>query len=132
MVYVVFMFIARRPGMTLEDFKDHYENKHIPLVLEVLGDAAPVRHTRHYLQRNPAAAEGDDVAPPLLFVGDASAIDYDVITKVELRDEEHFQAFNAKYASSPRQKELAEDQLAFSDASKFKVLAVGSMSVTEP
>jgi hypothetical protein len=132
MVYVVFMFIARKPGMSLEAFKDHYENKHVPLVLQVLGDEAPVRHTRHYLQRNPAAAEGDGVPPPLLFFGDASTIDYDCITKVELRDEEHFQAFNVKYASSPLKKELEEDQLAFSDASKFRVLAVGSISVTEP
>lgn len=132
MVYVVFMLIARKPGTSLKAFKDHYENKHIPLVLEVLGDVAPVRHTRHYLQRNPAATEGDDVPPPLVFVGDASTIDYDCITKVELRDEEHFQAFNAKYASSPRQEELKEDQLAFSDASKFRVLAVGDISVTEP
>ncbi|XPS70833.1 hypothetical protein M3J09_003034 [Ascochyta lentis] len=56
MTYTVFMFVTRKPGMTLEAFVDHYENKHIPLILEVLGDQAPVRHTRHYVKRKPVAA----------------------------------------------------------------------------
>lgn len=132
MGYTVIMLVARRPGMSLEAFKDHYENKHVPLVLSVLGDVAPVRHTRHYLQRNPAAAEGDDVPPPLLFFGDASTIDYDCITTIELRDEAHFQAFNEKFTNTPRRNEIEEDQAAFADGSKFRILAVGSRMVTEP
>lgn len=117
--------------MSLEAFIDHYENKHVPLVLEVLADQAPVRHTRHYLKRNPAGAEGDDVPPPLVFVGDAATVDYDCITTVELRDESHFHAFNEKYANSPRKKDLEEDQAAFADGSKFRVVAVESGRTTE-
>lgn len=117
--------------MSLEAFVDHYENKHVPLVLEVLGDQAPVRHTRHYLKRIPAGLEGNDVPPPLVFFGDAATIDYDCITSVELRDEAHFQAFNEKFANSPRRKEIDEDQAAFADASKFRVVAVESPRITK-
>ncbi|KZM24476.1 uncharacterized protein EKO05_0001979 [Ascochyta rabiei] len=132
MPYTIFMFVTRKPGMTLEAFVDHYEKKHIPLVLEVLGDQAPVRHTRHYVKRNPAAAEGNDVPPPLVFFGDAATIDYDCITTVELRDEAHFQAFNEQFANSPRKKELEDDQAAFADGTRFRVVAVESPRVTEP
>lgn len=132
MVYTIFMLVTRKPGMSLEDFIDHYEKKHIPLVMEVLGDVAPVRHTRHYLKRNPAGAEGQDVPPPLLFFGDASTIDYDCISTVELRDEAHFQAFNERFANSPRRKDLEEDQEIFADGSKFRVLAMETPRVTEP
>lgn len=126
------MLITRKPGMSLEAFVDHYENKHVPLVLDVLGEIAPVSHTRYYLKRNPADAEGSDVPPPLLFFGDASTVDYDCITKIELRDEAHFNAFNEKFANTPRRTEIEEDQAAFADGSKFRVLAVESGRVTEP
>ncbi|KAF3001918.1 hypothetical protein E8E13_006565 [Curvularia kusanoi] len=131
MTYTVIMLIARKPGMSMEAFIDHYENKHVPLVLEVLGDAQPVRHTRHYLKRQPSNGDSDDVPPPLLYFGDASTIDYDCITKIELRDAAHFQAFNERFANSPRRKELDEDQEAFADGSKFRVLAVDKVSITE-
>jgi hypothetical protein len=130
MGYTIFMFVTRKPGMSLEAFVDHYENKHVPLVLEVLGDVAPVRHTRYYLKRG--AAEGNNTPPPLVFVGDAATVDYDCITTVELRDEAHFQAFNEKFATSPRRKDIEEDEAAFADRSKFKIVAVESPKITEP
>jgi hypothetical protein len=132
MTFTVFMFIARKPGMTLEAFVDHYENKHVPLVLDVLGDAAPIRHARHYLKRVPAGMDGAGVPPPLVLIGDAATVDYDCITTVELRDEAHFQAFNEKFANSPRRKELDADQEAFADGAKFRVVAVESPRITTP
>lgn len=130
MTYTVFMFITRKPGMSPEAFIDHYENKHLPLVREVFGDQAPVRHTRHYVKRAPAGPEGDGFPPPLVFAGDAATIDYDCIVKVELRDEAHYQAFNEIVANNPRKKETDEDLAAFVDRSKVRVVAVESPRIT--
>lgn len=126
------MFIGRKPGMSLAAFIDHYENKHVPLVLEILGKAAPVRHTRHYVKQNPAGAEENNGPHPLVFFGDAAAIDYDCITTVEYRDEAHFQESNEIFANSPRGAELQEDQAAFADGSKFRVVAVEDPKFTVP
>lgn len=126
----VFMFVTRKPGMSLEDFKDHYENKHVPLVLRAVGDAKPLSHSRYYLQRNPAAQGDAEVPPPLLFVGNPETVDYDCITKVELEDEAHFARFTEVFANSPLKKELEEDQAAFADGSKFKIVAVESPRIT--
>lgn len=125
------MFVPRKPGTTPEAFKQHYENKHVPLVLKALGDAKPLRHTRYYLQRNPAAQGDADVAPPLLFVGDPSTIDYDCITTIEFEDEAHFMRFNEAFQNSPMKKEIEEDEAVFADQSKFKIVAVEKPFVTK-
>jgi hypothetical protein len=127
MVYTVFMLITRKPGTTLAQFKDHYENKHVPLIMDILKDVLPVSHTRYYLKRN-EAAEG---APPLVFFGDASTVDYDCITKIELRDEEHFGKFNETFMKSPRFAEVQEDEERFADKAKFRVFGIESTEVTK-
>lgn len=132
MGYTVFMFVARKPGMSLSAFIEHYETKHVPLVLEVLGNVAPIRYTHYYLKRSPTGAGGKETPPPLVLFGDAATIDYDCITTIELRDEAHFQAFHEKFANSPRKKDVDKDQAAFADRSKFRVVAVESPRVTEP
>lgn len=130
MAVTVFMFVPRKPGMSIEAFKDHYENKHVPLVLRALGDAQPVSHTRYYCQRNPAAQGDAEVPPPLLYMGDVNTIDYDCITIVELEDDAHFKRFNEAFETSPLKKEIEADQKVFADESKFKVLAVESPKVS--
>ncbi|KAF2132161.1 hypothetical protein P153DRAFT_364586 [Dothidotthia symphoricarpi CBS 119687] len=125
-MYTVFMFVVRKPGTTISQFKHHYETKHLPLVLEILGDVMPVRHSRHYLSR---AGDTDD-APPLVILGNPDAVDYDCITLIELEDEAHFQHFNEAFANSPRRQELEADQDEFTDRAKLRLVGVESVSVT--
>jgi hypothetical protein len=128
MTYTVFMLITRKQDMTIEQFKNHYENKHVPLIMEVLKDVLPISHTRYYLKCNDAA-EGH---PPLVFVGDASTVDYDCITKIELRDEKHFGQLNEAMQKSPRKAEVEADEFAFADRSKFRLFAIQSTESTKP
>jgi hypothetical protein len=132
MGYTIIMLVTRKAGLTIEQFKDHYENQHMPLVMDVLKDVSPVSHTRYYLKRNEAARGDADVAPPLVFAGDASTVDYDCISKIELRDEEHFKQFNEAYANSPRKAELHADEAIFAEVEKFRVFAIESTEVTTP
>lgn len=128
----MFIFVPRKPGVPFEAFKDHYENKHIPVVLKSLGDSndvKPISHTRYFTQRNPAAQGDAEVPPPLLYFGDPSTVDYDCITVVELEDEAHFKRFYETIDKSPLKKEIGEDQDSFADSSKFKILAVESPRV---
>jgi hypothetical protein len=127
---IVFMFIGRKPGTTLEAFKDHYENHHVPLVLKALGKDAPLRHTRYYLQRNTAAQGDADVAPPLLWVGNADGIDYDCITTMEFEDEAHSARMRETFQNSPMKAEIEEDEAVFADRSGFKLLGVEKPAVT--
>lgn len=97
------MFMPRKAGTTIEQFRNHYENNHVPLIKEALSECLPVSHTRYYL--------------------DESA-EYDCITKLEFRDGEHSAQFNNAFAASPRRAELEADQAAFVDGEKMKVMVV--------
>lgn len=103
MTFTILMFMSRKPGTTIEQFKNHYEHNHIPLIKEALSDCLPLSHTRYYLDE---------------------AADYDCITKLDFRDGEHSAQFNNTFATSPRKAELEADQAAFVDGAKFKVLVV--------
>ncbi|OAK93533.1 hypothetical protein IQ06DRAFT_93525 [Phaeosphaeriaceae sp. SRC1lsM3a] len=103
MPFTVLMFINRKPGTTMEQFKNHYEHGHVPLIKEALSDCLPVSHTRYYFNE---------------------AADYDCITKLEFRNEEHSAQFNNKFATSPRKAELEADQAEFVDGPNMKVLVV--------
>ncbi|KAF1911660.1 hypothetical protein BDU57DRAFT_97247 [Ampelomyces quisqualis] len=124
MTFSVIMLVTRLPGLTFEQFKNHYENKHVPLVMSILKDILPISHTRHYVKRIDGA--------PTVFAGDAGTVDYDCICRVELRDEAHFVKFNEAIAKSSRKAEIAADQEAFADSSKFRVIAIDSTVVTVP
>jgi hypothetical protein len=130
MGYTVMMLVSRKAGTTIEQFKAHYENSHVPLLMDVLKEVAPVSHTRYYLKRDEAKKGGADVAPPMVFVGDASTVNFDCITKVELRDEAHFGEFNKAFMA--RRADIAADQEQFADGSKFRVVGIESTEVTTP
>lgn len=41
MTYSVLIFAYRKPGTTPEQFRAHYEGKHVPLVKEIGGEYVP-------------------------------------------------------------------------------------------
>lgn len=41
MTYSVLIFAYRKPGTTPEQFRAHYEGKHVPLVKELSGEYVP-------------------------------------------------------------------------------------------
>lgn len=51
MVYTVLMLVYRSPELTPVQFRDHYENKHIPLMKSLTGHDFPLSHARHYIER---------------------------------------------------------------------------------
>lgn len=40
MTYSILIFAYRKPGTTPEQFRAHYEGKHVPLVKEISGEYA--------------------------------------------------------------------------------------------
>lgn len=70
----ILLFMKRRPDMSLEAFRDYYENHHVPLVLKYSRGLS--RYVRRYLEprRNPETGEDGDLA-------------YDVLTELWFDDE---------------------------------------------
>jgi uncharacterized protein (TIGR02118 family) len=78
----VFAFLTRRNGIDTEAFIDHYENKHVPLVLSLA--PAPLIYKRNYVVRGDEFNREDD------------AIDFDVVTELVFSDRDAYVAWIEK------------------------------------
>jgi len=109
---------ARRPDLTPDQFKHHYENVHIPLLRRLLGDAFPLTQERNY---TPRSADGSVEA--LIGGGDLA---YDCVTVSVFADGEHLQRAVAE-SNDPRKKvKREEDEAKFLDMTKTKMIMVDS------
>jgi uncharacterized protein (TIGR02118 family) len=72
----VFAFLTKREGMETQAFIEHYEQRHVPLVLSLV--PAPIVYKRNYLVRSDDFNREDD------------AIDFDVITELVFSDRAGF------------------------------------------
>ncbi|WP_219895000.1 EthD domain-containing protein [Aquisediminimonas profunda] len=80
----------RKPGMTLEEMKDRYENGHVPFMLEMCPPVMDYR--RNYRIEDGKFDPFED--------GSTAEPDYDVITEVWFRNREEFEAM-AEFVSRP-------------------------------
>jgi hypothetical protein len=151
MTYTIFMLVSRKPGTSLAAFKHHYENIHMPLVLDIAGAEAPLSHTRHYLERSPSSLPSSAIdpltadadtppstasttePPPLVLAGAVDAIDYDCVSVVVFADEAHMARFDdLLWGGGPRVAEIQADGAGFVDLGALRSFVVGEARVTKP
>lgn len=89
----VMMFIHRRPDLTFDEFRAHYEGTHVPLALSRLG------YLRRYIRNYFPPREG--VSQPC-----------DCVTELWFDDVESLQKQSARMANDPA---LSDDELKFMD-----------------
>ncbi|KAF2193116.1 hypothetical protein K469DRAFT_745488 [Zopfia rhizophila CBS 207.26] len=140
MVYSIILFCSRKPGISPAEFKDHWENKHVPLLKSVTGPHFPLAHTRRYISRSEGGAgtlvglsAGDDrtANPPAVLVGNPEEIDWDGFAELTFKDELHFRKFFAIVNEPDAAARIREDEEMFSDSNKLKVIVVGDTRSTE-
>jgi len=109
--YKILLFMKRRPGMTLEEFRDYYETKHAPLALQ--HGASMARYVRRYIEPQPNPDTGETGELP-----------YDVITELWFTDEAVFRG-TVKYLSTTiMPAEIIEDEKQLFDRSNMRMATV--------
>ena len=107
MFKTVSMF-KRHPSLTVEQFKDHYENIHVPLALRnVKGKAR--RYIRKYPEPRPNPMTGM-VAEP----------EYDVVMEFWHDDKQAYEAMMASMKASPLLPEIIADEERLFDRPKSR------------
>lgn len=101
-MFKIVALLKRRPGMSMEEFKDYYENIHRPIGTKPLKGKA-ISHHRRYLTPIP----GPD--------GQAPESDYDVIMEVWYEDRAQFEASMQLWLDPEVQKWEAESAVKFLD-----------------
>ncbi|EQB00049.1 uncharacterized protein (TIGR02118 family) [Sphingobium wenxiniae] len=101
------VLLRRKNDLTVDQFIDHYENRHVPLVREVLPTIG--RYVRNYLDHTSVSAGRQE--------GDAPTPYFDVITELWFEDDAAYQAFVAALSDPEVSRRLQEDEERFLDRS---------------
>jgi hypothetical protein len=135
MVVSVLLLYTRRSDIGPEEFKRYMEDKHLPLMKQVLGDHYPASFPRRYLQRiesgagdrlgTPSASKKTgDPAGPVVLVGAPEELGWDMWGEMVFRDELHMMQCYAAMNSLEGQA-VKDDEENFTDPHLLKVVLVG-------
>jgi len=109
--YKILLFMKRRPGMTLEDFRNYYETRHAPLALQQGSSMA--RYIRRYIEPQPNPATGE-----------AGELPYDVVTELWFSEEKAFRGTVAYLSTTIMPDEIVEDEKKLFDRSTMRMATV--------
>ncbi|WP_340315461.1 EthD domain-containing protein [Rhizorhabdus argentea] len=107
----VMCLLRRKPGLSLEEFIEYYENKHVPLILRILPYQADYR--RNYVQ------PGSEIATM-----DGRPADYDVITEASFATQEDFDKFCVEAAKPQIREIIVADEAKFIDRDNLRFFVV--------
>jgi len=133
MTFNIIAHVWRKPGTTIEQFVEYYENNHIPLIYDLAGSKFPLRHIRHYVHRSSEGAGGPSNihTPATLFKGKQEDVDYDIVVEMVFEDKAAFKAFLGVFADPDAGAKLAEDEARFADGSKTSILLESHTAASE-
>lgn len=109
--YKILLLMKRKPGMSVEAFRDYYENNHIPLCLPHM--SGMTGYFRRYLnpQDHPET-------------GPAGELPYDVITEMWFDNEAAFKGTLDYITTSIMPDDIVADEMKFFDRSSFRIATV--------
>ncbi|KAE8148616.1 EthD domain-containing protein [Aspergillus avenaceus] len=128
MPFKALLYITRKAGTTPTEFRNHYENVHMPLIKGLAGPDFPLSHKRYYLAR-PAPGE-DDTYPAVVLMGSQTDFSYDAVTEVTFGSEEAMKVFFGR-RMEPGTKEIIDaDEEKFLESSKVRAVILGEVNET--
>ncbi|ORX98931.1 hypothetical protein BCR34DRAFT_576827 [Clohesyomyces aquaticus] len=127
MPFVVTAVETRKPGWIPQQFADYYDNVHVTLLKERVGDAFPISHVRYYVKR---VSDAPDFTP-LVFTGAPEDIKFDSITIVTFEDDAHAARFHAKYAEPEIYARMKEDEAKYIAEASLKDFGVDAPHITK-
>ena len=97
MAYKILLLMKRKPGMSLAEFRDYYENNHRKLGEKALPNA--LRYVRRYVQpeKNP-------------ITGEAIPLPFDAILEIWMNSRAEWDATQAGLAGSEMMQAIYEDE----------------------
>ena len=109
--FKILMFMKRRPGMTVEEFRDYYENVHSKLGEKYARNLT--RYVRRYIDPQPHAETGPWDDPS-----------FDVILELWLDDEDAYRQLLHAMSTTVMPREIVEDEARLFDRSSFRIATV--------
>ncbi|KAI1458970.1 hypothetical protein F4805DRAFT_423186 [Annulohypoxylon moriforme] len=133
MVIRVLMLIYRKPELTPEQFRKHYEEIHMPLTRKVAGNTFPLSHIRRYIPRSTPTQQSptnSDQYPAIVAGGEPEAVHVDCVTELIFRDKQHLQSYFEMPHAPGAAAQLEEEAKNF--AAKYPTVIVEDWMETRP
>ena len=110
-VHKILLFMKRRPGMSVEAFREYYENHHAPLCAKYSSGVS--RYVRRFLtpHRNPETGAAEELA-------------FDVITELWFEDEAVFRGTVQYLSTAIMPDDVVEDEGRLFDRAKTRMATV--------
>jgi len=102
--------LTRRPNLTREQFRDHYENVHVPLIKGIMGDDL-LHYVRNYTQRKGPASVGHEPG-------------FDCVTELHFADKATFDRAIGIIEEPENARRARADEASFLDMSKVQIAVV--------
>ena len=113
----ILLLMKRKPGISMEEFRDYYENNHVPLCAPYMAGIA--RYFRRYLQPQPHAESGT-----------CEELPYDVISEMWFDNEETFKGTLAYITTTVMPDEVVQDELKFFHRPTMRIATVVECETT--
>lgn len=107
----ILLLMKRKPGTTMAQFEDYYENRHVPLCAPYMSGIA--RYFRRFLEPQPHAESGTNEELP-----------YDVITEMWFDDEDSFKGTLGYITTTVMPDEVVQDELKFFHRPTMRIATV--------
>lgn len=136
MTYTVVALLKRKDGMTPAEFRTHYDTVHVPLLRSLVGSTFPLSHTRNYVTRNPTgnpSPSGDvkqDDFLPVVYMGQASDVNFDSVTVLVWEDKSAFDRFQQVFSTEEVYGRISEDEKNFLNPNLRLAYAIDKPVVT--
>lgn len=109
--YKILLFMKRRNGLSLEEFKDYYENHHVPLCLKYSQGIS--KYVRRYIHPQTHPETGPWQEPP-----------FDVITELWFNNHKIYEATLKHLTTNIMPDEIIADEKNLFDRASFKIATV--------
>lgn len=110
-IHKILLFMKRKPGMSVEAFRDYYETKHAPLCAQSSTNLQ--RYIRRFIEPKPHPETGPN-----------DEMEFDVITELWCKDEASFNGLLAYLTTSIMPDFVVEDEKNLFDRSSFRIATV--------
>lgn len=114
MPVVLHLLVFRKAGTSAQEFRQHYESVHLPLMRSISGDQFPVSHIRRYI---PKSRSGDHEQAQVV-TGSSDEFLHDAVAEITYRDMDHFLAHSAILQSNEHRVTVQDDCEKFMDVAK--------------
>jgi hypothetical protein len=110
-IHKILLFMKRKPGMPVADFRAYYENHHAPLAAQSSTNLQ--RYIRRYIEPKPHPETGPN-----------TEMEFDVITELWCKDEASFNTLLGYLTTSIMPDFIVEDEKNLFDRGSFRIATV--------